>query len=46
VHPTHTPTANEIAASDSIEVVDPDMLSDIEFYGWLAKQPDADASGG
>ncbi len=31
---------------DSLDAVDPDMLSDLEFYGWLAKQPALDASGG
>jgi hypothetical protein len=46
VHPAHMATTNEIVASDTIEVVDPDMLSDLDFYGWLAKQPNTDASGG
>ena len=31
---------------DALEAVDPDMLSDLDFYGWLAKQPSNDASGG
>jgi hypothetical protein len=44
--PAQTTAANEIAASDPIEVVDPDMLTDLDFYGWLAKQPGTDASGG
>jgi len=46
MRPAQTAIASETAASDPIEVVDPDMLSDLEFYGWLAKQPDADATGG
>lgn len=45
-HPAQTATINEIVASDPIETVDPDMLSDLDFYGWLAKQPSTDASGG
>lgn len=44
--PAQAATANEIAAADPIEVVDPDMLSDLDFYGWLAKQPGTDADGG
>jgi len=46
VRSAQSAATNEIAASDPIETVDPDMLSDLDFYGWLAKQPDADATGG
>jgi hypothetical protein len=45
-HPAQTTTTSEIAATDPIEVVDPDLLSDLDFYGWLAKQPSTDATGG
>jgi len=45
-HPAQSATTNEIVASDPIEAVDPDMLSDLDFYGWLAKQPSTDAAGG
>jgi len=45
-HPGQTTTASEVAVSEPIEVVDPDLLSDLDFYGWLAKQPGTDASGG
>jgi hypothetical protein len=38
-------TAPDPVNVDAIEAADPDMLSDIEFYGWLAKQPNANASG-
>jgi hypothetical protein len=38
------------ATSDAIEAptpetADPDMLSDLDFYGWLAKQPAGDSGG-
>ena len=40
-------TATEIASSDPVEAAaDPDMLSDLDFYGWLAKQPDSSGRGG
>ncbi len=39
-------TTNQVAASDPIEAADPDMLSDLDFYGWLAKQPNTHATGG
>jgi len=45
-HPAALATIKEIAVSDAIEVVDPDMLSDLDFYGWLATQPSTDATGG
>ena len=32
--------------SDSLEAVDPDLLSDLDFYGWLAKQPANTSPGG
>jgi len=46
VHQAQTTTTSEIVASDPIEAVDPDMLSDLDFYGWLAEQQNTDASGG
>ncbi len=36
----------QAAVLDSLETVDPDMLSDLDFYGWLADRPDSNASGG
>ncbi|MEO7478819.1 MAG: hypothetical protein ABIT64_06280 [Lysobacteraceae bacterium] len=36
----------QASRQDPLEVVDPDMLSDLDFYGWLAKQPSVEASGG
>jgi hypothetical protein len=36
----------EVAATDALEAADPEMLSDLDFYGWLAKQPGTRASGG
>jgi hypothetical protein len=38
--------ATEAAAPDSLEAADPQLLSDLDFYGWLAKQPSHSASGG
>jgi cytochrome c-type biogenesis protein CcmH/NrfG len=46
---THRIAAAAVATSvaqDPAEAVDPDMLTDLDFYGWLAKQPGANASGG
>ncbi len=40
-------TATQIASSDPVEAAaDPDMLSDLDFYGWLAKQPGSSGKGG
>jgi hypothetical protein len=35
-----------VAAPDTLETADPELLSDLDFYGWLAKQPNHSASGG
>jgi hypothetical protein len=35
-----------ITAPDALETADPELLSDLDFYGWLAKQPNHSASGG
>ena len=34
------------AAPDALEAADPELLSDLDFYGWLAKQPSHSAAGG
>lgn len=39
-------TATHAAAPDALETVDPELLSDLDFYGWLANQPNHRASGG
>jgi hypothetical protein len=36
----------ENAAPDAMESADPELLRDLDFYGWLAKQPGNNASGG
>ena len=36
----------ETAAPDAMESTDPELLRDLDFYGWLAKQPGHNASGG
>lgn len=33
------PVAGYASTLDPMEDADPDMLSDLDFYGWLAKQP-------
>ncbi|HEY2345536.1 MAG TPA: hypothetical protein VGH80_06570 [Xanthomonadaceae bacterium] len=38
-----TPDAPEAA---TLETADPDLLSDLDFYGWLAKQPGNSTTGG
>jgi hypothetical protein len=35
-----------VAAPDALETADPELLRDLDFYGWLAKQPNHSASGG
>lgn len=39
-------TVTNIAAPDALEAADPELLSDLDFYGWLAKQPNHSATGG
>ena len=41
-----TATAAEPSEAPSLETTDPEMLADLEFYGWLAKQPGTSAPGG
>ncbi len=36
----------ETASPDAMESTDPELLRDLDFYGWLAQQPGHDASGG
>jgi hypothetical protein len=36
----------DLAELPSLETADPDMLSDLDFYGWLAKQPGTSKTGG
>jgi hypothetical protein len=36
----------ETVAPDAMESTDPELLRDLDFYGWLAKQPGHNASGG
>jgi hypothetical protein len=38
-----TPDLTELP---TLETADPDMLSDLDFYGWLAKQPGSGNPGG
>jgi hypothetical protein len=38
--------ASDFSEPPSLETTDPDMLSDLDFYGWLAKQPDTANTGG
>ena len=45
-HPAIATAGAVVAASDSLDAVDPDMLSDLDFYGWLAKQPANTSPGG
>lgn len=46
IHRGGSATVTEIAAPDPLEATDPELLSDLDFYGWLAKQPGHSASGG
>ena len=46
VHGNDAIAKAQASMQDSPETVDPDMLSDLDFYGWLAKQPSIGASGG
>lgn len=39
-------TASDSSETAALETADPDMLSDLEFYGWLAKQPGDGNTGG
>jgi hypothetical protein len=43
-----TPGVTDASSTDAptLETTDPDMLSDLDFYGWLARQPNASNSGG
>jgi hypothetical protein len=46
-----TPAVAQTAIPDSVdapslETADPDMLSNLDFYGWLAKQPSTGNTGG
>ncbi len=43
---TSAATVADVVAADAVEAVDPDMLSELDFYGWLAKQPGNSATGG
>ncbi len=45
-HPIGIAAVAAAVPSDSLEAVDPDMLSDLDFYGWLAKQPANTSPGG
>jgi hypothetical protein len=38
--------APDMAEASSPETADPDMLNDLDFYGWLAKQQDNGKTGG
>lgn len=38
--------ATHAVAPDALEAADPELLSDLDFYGWLAKQPNQSAAGG
>jgi len=45
--PATTPAAGaESSDAPSLETTDPEMLADLEFYGWLAKQPGTAVPGG
>ncbi|HEV2607448.1 MAG TPA: hypothetical protein VGT79_05650 [Xanthomonadaceae bacterium] len=37
---------SDSAETPSLETTDPDMLSNLDFYGWLAKQPNTGNTGG
>lgn len=39
-------TSGATPAPDAMETTDPELLSNLQFYGWLAKQPARNASGG
>ncbi len=41
-----TAATDEVATSDSLDAADPEMLSELDFYGWLARQPSTRAAGG
>lgn len=43
---TDSATVGNLATPDALETADPELLSDLDFYGWLAKQPNHSASGG
>jgi hypothetical protein len=44
--PSNPTAVTNVAAPDALETADPELLSDLDFYGWLAKQPSHSASGG
>ncbi|HTA65780.1 MAG TPA: hypothetical protein VK753_09755 [Xanthomonadaceae bacterium] len=48
-HAVNNPVAAAVPdapEATTLETADPDMLSDLDFYGWLAKQPGNGNTGG
>ncbi len=46
INPSNTTSVSMAVSADAFDAADPEMLSDLDFYGWLAEQPANDSSGG